>query len=171
MSSDPRIGAVLGGNRIEEEIGRGGMGVVYRATQLALGRTVAVKVITPELARDPGFRERFERESHVAASIEHPNVIPVHQAGEEDGELYITMRYVEGTDLRALIRRFDRLEPMRAARLIGQVAAALDAAHARGLVHRDVKPGNVLVSSTTDGGDHAYLTDFGLTSASPPPPA
>jgi Protein kinase domain len=138
------------------------MGVVYRAVQLGLERVVAVKVITPELASDIGFRERFERESHVAASIEHPNVIPVHYAGDSDGELYIIMRYVEGTDLRALIREQSRLDPQRAAEIVAQVAQALDAAHASGLVHRDVKPGNVLVSST-NGRDHGYLTDFGLT--------
>jgi tRNA A-37 threonylcarbamoyl transferase component Bud32 len=162
MARDPRIGAVIGRCRIEAEIGRGGMGVVYRAEQLRLGRLVAVKVIAPELARDPAFRERFERESRVAASIEHPNVIPVHEAGETDGELYITMRYVQGTDLRELISRSGRLEPHRAASLVAQVGAALDAAHAHGLVHRDVKPGNVLVAGMGER-DHAYLTDFGLT--------
>jgi tRNA A-37 threonylcarbamoyl transferase component Bud32 len=162
VTPDPRIGTIIGGCRIESELGRGGMGVVYRAEQVRLGRTVAVKVIAPELARDPGFRERFERESRVAASIEHPNVIPVYEAGETDGELYITMRYVEGTDLRALIARSGRLEPARAAQVVAQVGAALDAAHSSGLVHRDVKPGNVLVA-TIGGRDHAYLTDFGLT--------
>jgi hypothetical protein len=162
VAHDPRIGTVIGGCRIEAEIGRGGMGVVYRAEQLRLGRLVAVKVITPELARDPGFRERFERESRVAASIEHPNVVPVHEAGETDGELYITMRFVDGTDLRALIAQVGRLDHRRAANLVAQVGAALDAAHARGLVHRDVKPGNVLVAPMPDG-DHGYLTDFGLT--------
>ncbi len=138
------------------------MGIVYRAEQVRLGRPVAVKVITPGLALDPGFRERFERESRIAAAIEHPNVIPVHEAGEEDGELYITMRYVEGTDLRALITSSGRLDAQRAADVVAQVGAALDAAHARGLVHRDVKPGNVLIAAM-DGRDHAYLTDFGLT--------
>jgi hypothetical protein len=162
VPNDPRIGTVIGGCRIEAEIGRGGMGVVYRAEQLRLGRLVAVKVITPELARDPGFRERFERESRVAASIEHPNVVPVHEAGETDGELYITMRFVDGTDLRALIAQSGRLDHRRAAKLVAQVGAALDAAHARGLVHRDVKPGNVLVARMADD-DHGYLTDFGLT--------
>jgi tRNA A-37 threonylcarbamoyl transferase component Bud32 len=162
MTRDPRIGTIIGGCRIDGEIGRGGMGVVYRAEQVRLGRTVAVKVIAPELARDPGFRERFERESRVAASIEHPNVIPVYEAGETDGELYITMRYVEGTDLRALIGRSGRLDHARAAQVVSQVGGALDAAHSSGLVHRDVKPGNVLVA-TVGGSDHAYLTDFGLT--------
>src|SRR5215212_7038192 len=138
------------------------MGVVYRATHLALNRPVALKLIAPELAEDEGFRARFKQESMTAASIDHPNVIPIYHAGEEDGQLYITMRYVEGTDLRALITRSGKLEPELAAQLIAQTAAALDAAHARGLVHRDVKPANVLIAG--DGGSyHAYLTDFGLT--------
>lgn len=138
------------------------MGVVYRATHMTLDITVAVKVIRPELARDAGFRERFKRESRLAASIEHPNVLPVRHAGEEDGLLYITMRYVEGTDLRALLDRDGRLDPAIAVDLTKQVAAALDAAHARGLVHRDVKPANVLIEGH-DANEHAFLTDFGLT--------
>jgi DNA-binding beta-propeller fold protein YncE len=138
------------------------MGVVYRATQISLGRPVALKVIASALSEQPGFRERFERESRIAASLDHPNVIPVYAAGEYEGIVYIAMRYVEGTDLRALIGAEGRLEPARAARVVAQVAWALDAAHQRGLVHRDVKPANVLV---TDRGDleHVYLTDFGLT--------
>jgi serine/threonine protein kinase len=162
LPHDPRIGTVIGGYRIEAGIGRGGMGVVYRAEQLRLGRRVALKLIAPELAEDPEFRERFERESRIAASIEHPNVIPVHEAGESDGVLFIVMRYVDGTDLRALLRDYGRLEPSRAAELVSQVAAALDAAHAYGLVHRDVKPANVLIA-LVGGREHAYLTDFGLT--------
>jgi hypothetical protein len=160
--ADPRIGAVIGGCRIEAEIGRGSMGVVYRATDLRLGRVVAIKVIAPELARDAGFRERFEQESQIAASIEHPNVVPVYRSDEEYGELYITMRHVEGTDLRTLLFRDGPLHPRRAAQIIVQIGAALDAAHALGLVHRDVKPGNVMVAQL-HGRDHAYLTDFGLT--------
>ena len=135
------------------------MGVVYRATQVGLDRTVALKVITPAFAEDEEFRERFKRESRLAASIEHPNVIPIHEAGEADGVLFLTMRYVDGTDLRSLLDREGTLEPRRAARIVAQVADALDAAHGAGLVHRDVKPGNVLMAA----GDHAYLTDFGLT--------
>jgi predicted Ser/Thr protein kinase len=162
VDTDPTLGGVIGGYRIEAEIGRGGMGVVYRAEQVALRRVVALKLIAPHLAEDPGFRERFERESRVAASIDHPNVIPVHEAGEADGALYISMRYVDGTDLRALIANSGRLEPRRATDLIAQVADALDAAHSRGLVHRDVKPANVLVAAL-GGREHAYLTDFGLT--------
>jgi serine/threonine-protein kinase len=154
-------GAVLGGYRIEELAGRGGMGIVYRATQLSLGRPVALKLIASDLAEDPGFRERFKRESHLAAAIDHPNVIPVFEAGEEDGQLFITMRYVEGIDLRTMIVREGCVDPTRAANIVRQVAGGLDAAHARGLVHRDVKPANILI--THDGEDHVYLTDFGLT--------
>jgi serine/threonine-protein kinase len=135
------------------------MGVVYRATQAGLGRTVALKVIAPGFADDDEFRKRFERESRLAASIEHPNVIPIHEAGEVDGVLFLSMRYVEGTDLRSLLDREGSLEPRRATRIVAQVAEALDAAHGAGLVHRDVKPGNILIAPA----DHAYLTDFGLT--------
>ncbi len=134
------------------------MGIVYRATQLSLARPVALKLIAPEHAANAGFRERFERESRMAAAIDHPNIIPVYAAGEEDGRLYLAMRWVEGTDLHRLLREHGRLEPVRAARIVDQVAGALDAAHAAGLVHRDVKPANVLLS-----GEHAYLADFGLT--------
>lgn len=155
-------GDVVGGYRIEGVAGRGGMGVVYRATHLALDRAAAFKVITPDLAADDAFRERFKRESRIAASIEHPHVVPVYDSGEVDGMLYVAMRYVEGTDLRRLIRETGRIEPGRAAAILAQVGAALDAAHARGLVHRDIKPANVLLASANDS-DHAYLTDFGLT--------
>ena len=152
--------AIIAGYRIEEAIGRGGMGVVYRAGQLALKRTVAIKLIAAERAQDPVFRERFRRESLLAASIEHVNVIPVYEAGEDDGLLFIAMRLVEGTDLGRLLEGDGALEPARAAQLIGQLAEALDAAHARGLVHRDVKPANVLL--TLDRPEHLYLTDFGV---------
>jgi DNA-binding beta-propeller fold protein YncE len=135
------------------------MGVVYRATQLDLERLVALKLIASQLAEDPEFRDRFVRESRAAASIDHPNVIPIFYTGESDGALYIAMRYVEGDDLRTLARREGRLTPGRAANIVAQVGSALDAAHARGIVHRDVKPANVLLGP----GDHAYLTDFGLT--------
>jgi Protein kinase domain len=151
-------GAEIAGCRIDAVAGRGGMGIVYRATQLSLGRPVAVKLIAPERAGDPGFRERFERESRVAAAIDHPNVVPVYAAGEEDGHLYLVMRYVKGTDLQALLARDQRLAADRAAAIASQIGAALDAAHAVGLVHRDVKPANVLI-----GGEHAYLADFGLS--------
>ena len=153
-------GDEFAGHRILGIAGRGGMGVVYRALQLDLDRPVALKLIAPQLAEDPDFRERFVRESRAAASIDHPNVIPIYYTGEsDDGALYIAMRYVEGSDLRTLVRAEQRLDPARAAYIVSQVARALDAAHARGIVHRDVKPANVLLGAN----DHAYLTDFGLT--------
>jgi hypothetical protein len=155
-------GTMLAGYRIERFLGQGGMGVVYLASQVSLDRPIALKLIAPDRAADPAFRERFLRESRVAASIDHPNVVPVHEAGADDGVLYVAMRYVEGSDLGALARAEGRLEPARAARLVAQVADALDAAHARGLVHRDVKPANVLVADP-GGTEHCYLTDFGLT--------
>ena len=145
--------------RIEGLAGRGGMGVVYRATQLSLERTVALKVIAPALADDEDFRKRFVAESKAAASVEHPNVIPVYYAGEREGVLFIVMRYVDGPDLRALVRAEERLDAERAAHVVAQLGGALDAAHRHGLVHRDVKPANVLLGED----DHAYLTDFGLT--------
>jgi serine/threonine-protein kinase len=151
-------GDEFAGCRIEAVAGRGGMGVVYRATELSLGRPVALKLLVSERAGDRAFRERFQRESRMAAAIDHPNVIPVYAAGESDGLLYLVMRYVGGTDLHALLREEGRLDPERAADIVGQVAAALDAAHHAGLVHRDVKPANVLLA-----GRHAYLSDFGLT--------
>jgi serine/threonine-protein kinase len=137
------------------------MGVVYRATQLSLRRPVALKLIAGELAEDPAFRERFKRESQVAALTDHPNVIPVYEAGEDDGRLFITMRYVDGTDLRTMITNEGNIDPQRAARIVRQTGAGLDAAHAKGLVHRDIKPANILI--THDGEEHVYLTDFGLT--------
>src|SRR4051794_511529 len=156
--ADLDTGSEFAGCRIEGVLGRGGMGVIYRATELRLGRSVALKLIATEQASDPEVRERFEREARMTASIEHPNVVPVYGAGEEDGHLYLVMRYVPGTDLHHLLRTEGRLAPARAASIIAQVADALDAAHAAGLVHRDVKPANVLI-----GGDHAYLSDFGIT--------
>jgi len=154
-----RTGDVFAAHRIEGVAGRGGMGVVYRATALDLDRLVALKLIAPALSSDSSFRERFIRETRVAASLDHPNVIPVFSAGEEGGRLFFAMRYVDGDDLRTLIRREVRLAPERAASIVAQVGSALDAAHARGIVHRDVKPANVLLA----GAEHAYLTDFGLT--------
>ena len=134
------------------------MGVVYRAVQLDLGRPVAVKVIAADRARDPGLRARFAREARLAASIDHPNLVPVHAAGEDGGRLYLVMRFVPGTDLHRALKRDGRLECSYAASVVAQVAAGLDAAHAAGLVHRDVKPANVLLA-----GDHVYLGDFGLS--------
>ena len=158
------VGDVIAGYRLDELIGRGGMGVVFRATHIALERKVAVKVIAPELAEDEEFRERFKRESRLAASIDHPHVIGIFDAGEEAGQLYVAMRYVEGTDLAELIARRGNLPPAEAVEVIGQVGAALDAAHERGLVHRDVKPANVLLE-TRPVGYQTYLTDFGLVKA------
>src|SRR3954454_10669761 len=140
-------GSVFAGHRIEDVAGRGGMGVVYRATQLALDRTVALKVIAPGLLEDQTMRARFVRESKVAASIDHPNVIPIYYAGEENGIAYIAMRYVGGDDIRSLVRREGKLPAERAARIVAQLGSALDEAHAAGLVHRDVKPANVLLTA------------------------
>ena len=155
-------GQEFAGHRIEGVVGRGGMGVVYRATEIDLGRQVALKLVAPELAGDSSFRTRFERECRTAASIDHPNVIPIFDAGEESGLLYLTMRYVPGTDLAEIVAKEGSVEPIRAATIIDQMAAALDAAHEDGLVHRDIKPGNTLVTSNR-GREHVYLTDFGLT--------
>jgi hypothetical protein len=138
------------------------MGVVYRAQQLRPSRVVALKIIGGELAQDPTFRARFELEANIAASIEHPNVLPIYEFGEQDGLLYLTMRWVEGKDMRDLLLEEGALDPARATRIIEQVADALDAAHASGLVHRDVKPGNILLVER-GGQEHAFLTDFGLT--------
>jgi CHASE2 domain-containing sensor protein/tRNA A-37 threonylcarbamoyl transferase component Bud32 len=152
--------AIIAGYRIEDVVGRGGMGVVYRARQLALDRQVAVKLIAPDRYYDPVLRERFKSESRVAASIEHANVIPVYEAGEDDGLLFIAMRLVDGIDLAQLLDLRGKLSPSSAASLITQLAAALDAAHAHGLVHRDVKPANALITREEPG--HLYLTDFGV---------
>ncbi|MEV8019777.1 serine/threonine-protein kinase [Streptomyces sp. NPDC086554] len=162
------IGKQIAGYRIEGEVGRGGMAVVYRAKDLRLDRTVALKLLAPELARNDTFRKRFTHESRVAASIEHPHIVPVFEAGETDGVLYIAMRYVPGLDLRHLLDRSGPLPAGAALRIAVQVASALDAAHDHGLVHRDVKPGNILVAKGTDSDhpEHVYLTDFGLTKKS-----
>src|SRR5215470_2111025 len=161
-------GAKLAGYRIGEEIGRGGMAVVYRAHDDHLDRRVALKVLAPGLARDEVFRARFVQESRIAAATEHPNIIPVYDAGEADGVLYIAMRYCADGDVRTLIDRVGPLPPARACALIAQAASALDAAHARGLVHRDVKPTNMLleISPRTSRPDHLYLSDFGLAKPS-----
>jgi CHASE2 domain-containing sensor protein len=152
--------AIIAGYRIENAVGRGGMGVVYRATQTELDRTVAIKLIATERAADPIYRERFKQESRLAASIDHANVIPVYEAGEDDGLLFIAMRLVEGVDLAQLIGYAGPLHATRALRILEQLAGALDAAHSRGLVHRDVKPANVLL--TAEEPEHVYLTDFGV---------
>ena len=157
-TTDPHLGRVVAGYRIEERIGRGGMGLVYRAEHLNLRRRAAIKIIAPELAEASGFRERFNREARIAAALQHPNIVTVYDAGEEDGLLYLAMQYIEGSDLSAVLRSQGRLRPYRAIDVCRQVAAALDAAHAQGLIHRDVKPANVLIEGRT-----AFLTDFGLT--------
>jgi YVTN family beta-propeller protein len=153
-------GTTFAGYQIEDVAGSGGMGIVYKATQIALGRRVALKLIAADLARDASFRERFKREWLTAASIDHPNVIPLYEAGEAEEHLFIAMRYVEGLDLAALITREPSFDPARAVNIVAQIASALDAAHKKGLVHRDVKPANILIASQDD---HVYLTDFGLT--------
>lgn len=152
---------MVAGFRVISVVGEGAMGAVYLAEEVATGKRLALKVLAPELARDERFRQRFLRESLVAASLDHPHVVPTVAAGEEDGVLYLAMAYVEGSDLRALLRREGRLDPRRAVDLVGQAAAALDAAHSAGLIHRDVKPGNILVAPE-DGGEHVFVCDFGL---------
>jgi predicted Ser/Thr protein kinase len=152
----------FGAYDIQREVGRGGMGVVYLATDRRLGRRVALKVIVPELAADPQFRQRFEREARVAATLEHPHVVPVYEAGEHDGSLFIAMRFIDGRDLATEVRDHGRVAPDRLGRIVAQVAGALDAAHRSGVVHRDVKPANVLLTGAGDD-EQAYLTDFGLT--------
>jgi Protein kinase domain len=151
-------GTLFAGYRVASLVGRGGMGVVYRATDLSLQRPVALKLIAPELAEDERFRVRFLRESRLAASLDHPSVVPIYEAGERDAQLYLAMRYVEGSDLKTLLGREGKLSPEHALGILAQIAGALDAAHRRALVHRDVKPANVLLDE--DG--HAYLTDFGI---------
>ncbi len=158
-TGEPAIGSTLAGYRLDALIARGGMGVVYRATHLALDRPVALKVIARHLGSDESFRDRFLRESRLAARLEHPNVVPVYDAREEDGELIVAMRLVGGGDLKRRIAA-GPLDPAEAVDLLAQVADALDSAHAAGIVHRDVKPHNILLE-----GDHAYLTDFGLAKA------
>jgi len=152
-------GTTFSNYQVESLLGRGGMGVVYLARDLSLERPVALKLIAPELVQDEEFRVRFLREPKLAASLDHPNVIPIYEAGEHDGRLYLAMRYVEGSDLRTLLEREGKLTPERTLAILSQVAGALDAAHRRALVHRDMKPANVLL----DEDDHAYLTDFGIT--------
>ncbi len=156
-----QLGSVIAGYRIDELISRGGMGVVYRATNLGLNRIYALKVIAPELAVDEQFRGRFRREMRLAASLHHPSIVGIHYAGEQDGLLFFVMDFVYGHDLRELISRSGALYPDRAVALLMELAGALDAAHQRGLVHRDVKPANILIS-VRDGEEHAYLTDFGV---------
>jgi len=165
MPTLPMVGDELAGYRLRGVLGRGGMGVVFEAENPRLGSAVALKVLAPELAEDDVFRARFLKESRVAASLNHPNVIPIYDMGAHEDLLYISMRYVAGADLRAVLKATQVLAPEQALLLCGQVGRALDAAHRQGLVHRDVKPGNMLVEHGADeeDPDHIYLTDFGIT--------
>ena len=156
--ADPRLGTEIAGYRIEERIGRGGMGVVYRAQHMNLQRRAAIKIIAPEFADTKGFRTRFIREARIAAALHHPNIVTVYDAGQSGETLYIAMQFIRGSDLGAILREEGRLRPYRAIDICRQIASALDAAHGMALIHRDVKPGNVLIE-----GRRAYLTDFGLT--------
>ena len=165
MPTAPGVGVEFAGYRIDRLLGRGGVGLVYLAQDLRLPRNVALKILSAELADDARFRERFVRESRLAASIDHHNIVPIYEAGESDGVLYLAMRFVPGIDLLRLLLQEGTLDPDRTLAIVAQVADALDAAHAEGLVHRDVKPGNILIVPRTsdDGTDHAYLADFGIT--------
>jgi serine/threonine protein kinase len=159
VSSTTRIGTTVAGYRLEALLGRGGMSVVYLAEHLRLGRKVALKLLVPALSHDESFRERFERESRRAAEIDHPNIIPIYDAGEFEGQLYIAMRYVNGADLKTVLEREGALGLGRTLFILEQAASALDAAHDRALVHRDVKPANILIEQPSE---HVYLTDFGI---------
>ena len=161
---DPLIGTRVGPYRLDARIARGGMGVVYHAEHVGLERQAVVKLIAPDFSEDATYRTRFEHEARAAAALDHPNVIPIYDFDESNGQLYIAMRLVEGTDLARLLVSEGRLAPARAARLIAQAAAGLDAAHARGLVHRDVKPANLLIETRGDD-EHVFVTDFGLIRA------
>ena len=158
-----RVGSLLAGYRLEQQVGRGGFAVVFRALDERLGRPVALKILSPALASSsPEFRRRFIAESRAAAAVDDPHIIPVYEAGEASGVLFIAMRYVAGGDLRQVLERDGALAPDRAADFVSPVASALDAAHAAGLVHRDVKPGNILVDARAGLPDHVYLSDFGI---------
>ena len=165
MAHDARIGTKLAGYRIEAFLGRGGMSVVYLAEDPEHSRRVALKLLSPELASNEQFRERFLKESSIARGLDHPSIVQTFDAGEADGEMYIAMRYVDGSDLKTLLKVDGPLDRERVVSVIDQVSAALDAAHVRGLVHRDVKPSNVLVQNDehADAGLRAYLADFGIT--------
>ncbi len=163
MVDDARLGTELAGHRIERIIGRGGASVVYLAEHVRLGRLVALKLLAPHLADDAAFRERFIRESRIAAGLDHPSVVTVYDAGEADGILYLSMRYVAGTDLGRLLDAEGAMDPWRTVLLLRQVAGALDAAHEEGLVHRDVKPGNILLEASDTFPERAFLSDFGVT--------
>ncbi len=167
-SGEFSVGSQIAGYRLEERIGQGGMAVVFRAYDSRLDRQVALKILAPGLSQDDAFRQRFIRESRAAAAVDDPHITPVFEAGEADGVLFIAMRFVRGGDVRSLIDRLGPLPPERVAEIVSQVASALDAAHARGLVHRDVKPANMLLepNPAADRPDHVYLSDFGLSKTS-----
>ena len=156
-------GSRIAGYKLEEQIGSGGMAVVFRARDERLQRRVALKILAPSLAPDEAFRQRFIRESRAAAAVDDPHIIPVFEAGGAEGALFIAMRYVPGGDAGTLVRRAGALSPGRALAIISPVASALDAAHNSGLVHRDVKPANMLVDVQPGRPDHVYLSDFGLS--------
>jgi Protein kinase domain len=158
----PAPGSLVAGYRVESRIGAGGMAMVLRARDEALGRAVALKILAPALAGNPEFRERFVREARAVAAVDHPHIIPVYAAGETSGILYLAMRFVVGGDLRSVVQREGPLPGERAVALLSPVASALDAAHAAGLVHRDVKPANILIEASPDRREHPYLSDFGL---------
>jgi serine/threonine protein kinase len=158
-----RAGSLLAGYRLEAQVGAGGFAVVFRARDERLGRAVALKILTPALTSDPAFRRRFIAESRAAAVVDDPHIIPVHEAGEAGGVLFIAMRFVAGGDLRQVLAREGALPPDRAVQFISPVASALDAAHRAGLVHRDVKPANILVDASPGRPDHVYLSDFGVS--------
>jgi len=165
MPDLPRVGEEFGNYRLGQRLGRGGMSVVFEAENWRLGNVVALKILAPDLANDDNFRTRFLQESRIAAGFNHPHVVPIIDSGAYDGLLYIAMRYVAGTDLKQMIAERGRLDPGTAVHLLSQAALALDAAHRRGLVHRDVKPANLLIERTSDDAepDHLYLADFGIT--------
>jgi len=165
VTTVPRVGAEIAGYRLESVIARGGMSTVFLAEHLRLARPVALKILSLDLSEDDTFRERFVRESKIAAGLDHPNIIPIYEAGESDGLLFIAMRYVQGSHLKALVEKVGPLPARRLLPIMSQTASALDAAHAKGLIHRDVKPGNILIDADLgpEHVDHVYLCDFGLT--------
>jgi serine/threonine-protein kinase len=165
MGPDPLVGTTVGHFVLEEELGRGGMGVVYRATDLVLRRPVAIKLLAPELVESTSAKLRFQKEINTAARLEHPHIVPVYNGGLEDDHFFIVMRFVEGPDLARVIELDGPLSEERAVRLLGQIASALYSVHSNGLIHRDVKPKNVLVWNAGEPDEHTFLTDFGLAKA------
>ena len=156
-----RVGTLFGHYRLRRLLGRGGMGEVYEADDTVKDRVVALKLMTQDLSADPVFRQRMQREAHTAGRLQEPHIVPIHDYGEIDGQLFIDMRFVEGTDVSTVLHRGGPLSPARAVAIITQVAAALDAAHRAGVIHRDIKPENILINDE----DFAYLVDFGIAAA------